>query len=90
MRSRSYEQERRVAALWLAVTEAICAAMQDQDVSKAELAKRVGISRRRCLRLLSGREDITLRVLARIADELGLRPEFVMNPEISEEVKTNG
>ena len=61
--ARLYEQERLV----LAATEDLCELMVRQDVSKAELARRLGTSRANITQLLNGSRNLTLRTLADLA-----------------------
>lgn len=66
---RRYEEERLI--LW--TTEAIWKAMDDQGISRAELAERLGTSRANVTQLLSGTRNMTLRSLAALAHACGLR-----------------
>ncbi len=66
---RLYEQERLI--LW--TTEAIWTAMDDQGLTRAELAERLGTSRANVTQLLSGTRNMTLRSLAALAHACGLR-----------------
>lgn len=54
------------------VTEDILVAMEDLGVTKAELAKRLGLSKPRITQLLSGSSNMTIGTLSDIAVELGL------------------
>jgi transcriptional regulator with XRE-family HTH domain len=54
------------------VTEDILVAMEDQGVSKAELAQRLGKSKARISQLLGGSSNMTIGTLADIAFALGL------------------
>ena len=54
------------------VTEDILVAMEDQGVSKAELAQRLGKSKARISQLLGGSSNMTIGTLADIAFVLGL------------------
>ena len=60
---RLLEQERLV----LAATELICRAMQDEHLSRAELARRIGTSRANITQLLSGSRNLTVRTLSDLA-----------------------
>lgn len=57
--------------LILDVTEAVSSMMQDEDISKTELAKRMGRTKGFITQLLSGDRNLTLRTLAGVADALG-------------------
>ena len=59
----------------LDVTEQIVAAMQQQEVSRSEVAERMGVSRAYITKLLRGEGNTTLRTLVRVALALGLRPQ---------------
>ena len=63
------EQERDLArgAYLFRVTEDILVAMEDQGVSKAELAQRLGKSKARISQLLGGNSNMTIGTLAEIA-----------------------
>ena len=66
---RRYEEERLI--LW--TTEAIWKAMDDQGLTRAELAERLGTSRANVTQLLSGTRNMTLRSLAALAHACRLR-----------------
>lgn len=55
------------------VTKAICASLDEKGVKRAELARRLGVSRERVTQVLKGR-NITLRTLFDIAEALGCKP----------------
>ncbi|MCB9745677.1 MAG: helix-turn-helix transcriptional regulator [Alphaproteobacteria bacterium] len=57
------------------ITEAICAWMDQEGVSRAELARRLGTSRSAVTQLLSGR-NVSVRKLASIVHALGGEPVF--------------
>ena len=61
--ARLYQQERLV--LW--ATEAICELMAENNVSRAELARRLGTSRANITQMLNGSRNLTLRTLADMA-----------------------
>lgn len=72
--------------LILDVTEQIVSAMQEQEVSRSELAKRMGVSRAYITKLLRGEGNTTLRTLVRVALALDLRPRVsFVEPESMEE-----
>lgn len=73
---RRYEQERLV--LW--ATDKISEAMDERNVSKAELARRLGTSRPYVTGLLGGGRNMTLRTLADVACVLGQRVDVSMEP----------
>ncbi len=59
----------------LDVTEQIVAVMQEQEISRSELAERMGVSRAYITKLLRGEGNTTLRTLVRVALALDLRPQ---------------
>lgn len=78
--SRSDENARLVAqeVLITQVTEAIWEAMEEADVSKAELAQRLGTTRGFISQVLSGSRNMTLRTLADICFALEQEASFAM------------
>jgi cyanate lyase len=62
-----FQQERLI----LGLAEAICAVMEEQGVSKAELAARLGKSRAFVTQLLDGRANMTLRTVSDVFLALG-------------------
>jgi transcriptional regulator with XRE-family HTH domain len=73
---RLYEQERLVA--W--ATERLSEAMEEGEVSKADLARLLETSRANVTALLSGGRNMTLRTLADVACVLGHRVEISLEP----------
>lgn len=71
---RRYEEERLI--LW--ATEAICEAMEDCGLDRAEIADKLGTSRANVRQLLSGSRNMTLRSLAGLAHACGMRAEVVL------------
>ena len=59
--------------LILDVTELLSAAMEEKQISKSELAARLGKSKGFVTQVLSGNRNLTLRTIADIADALGFR-----------------
>lgn len=64
----------------LDLTDQIAVAMQEQGVSRAELAERLGVSRAYITKVLGGSTNMTLRTLVRLALALGLVPEVSLVP----------
>jgi transcriptional regulator with XRE-family HTH domain len=62
-----FQQERLI----LGLAEVICAVMEEQGVSKADLAARLGKSRAYVTQLLDGRANMTLRTLSDVFLALG-------------------
>ena len=63
----------REEALILEVTEAVSAVMQEEGISKSQLAKRMGKTKGFISQLLSGGRNLTLRTLAGLVDALEYR-----------------
>jgi transcriptional regulator with XRE-family HTH domain len=61
----------REEQLILEVTEALSEALEREDVTKAELARRLGKSKGFVSQLLAGGRNLTLRTIAGVADALG-------------------
>lgn len=59
--------------LILEVTEAVSAVMQEEGITKAQLARRMGRTKGFITQLLSGSRNLTLRTLAGVADALESR-----------------
>lgn len=64
---RLFEQERVIVE----VTEMISKLMEEQDVSKTELARRLETSRANVTQMLDGRRNMTLRTLVDVVFHLG-------------------
>jgi transcriptional regulator with XRE-family HTH domain len=73
---RLYEQER--LTVW--ATELVSEAMNEGDISKADLARLLGTSRAHVTNLLSGQRNMTLRTLADVACVLGQRVSVALEP----------
>ena len=71
-RRRIYERE----ALAFAASELISRLMEEQQVSKTDLARLVGTSKSHVTQLLSGSRNMTLRTLADLAFALGHKVEI--------------
>jgi transcriptional regulator with XRE-family HTH domain len=71
-RRRIYERE----ALAFEAAELISRLMEEQQVSKTDLARRVGTSKSHVTQLLSGSRNMTLRTLADLAFALGHKVEI--------------
>ena len=57
---RLYQQERAI----LEVTELVCQVMEEQDVSRSELARRIGKTKGYITQLLDGRTNMTVRTIS--------------------------
>jgi transcriptional regulator with XRE-family HTH domain len=80
-----YSQDPRFARLLaqeeliLEVTETLCALLEKEQVSRAELARRLGKSKGFVSQLLNGGRNLTLRTLADVLSVLGYK--LKMQPE---------
>lgn len=54
--------------------------MREQDVTRAEVANRMGVSPGRVSQILSGGENLTLRTLASVTTALDARCEMTLHP----------
>jgi len=59
--------------LLLEINEQLCRLMEEQGVSRAQLAKRLGCSRAHITQILNGMPNISLQKLVRLADALEAR-----------------
>lgn len=64
---RAYRQEELI----LDVTERICELMEQQGVSRSELARRLGKTKGYVTQLLDGRTNMTIRTICDVFDALG-------------------
>jgi len=68
-------------------TELISRALEDQSVSRAQLAKRIGKSKAYVTQVLRGQNNMTLRTLSDLADALGYAVELgAVNPRTSHRI----
>jgi len=83
-RTPGFQFERLVVDL----TEEICQAMQDQGISRSELAKRLGKSKAWITKLLRGDQNMTLKTVVTVLWELGQTLNVDVQPylELSESV----
>jgi transcriptional regulator with XRE-family HTH domain len=65
----------------LEFTEALFNAMDEQGVSRAELARRLGTSQAYVTRVLRGNANFTLKTMNKLAFALGLELEVVLRPQ---------
>ena len=73
---RLFEQER----LSVSFLNTVAQTMQELDVSKAELADRLGCSRANVTQLLSGNRNVTLHTMSDLAVALGRRVTVDLQP----------
>ena len=77
---------RRMPEYWeegaiLDFTEALYAAMEEQGVTRAELARRLGTSQAYVTRVLSGQANFTLKTMSKLALALGMQLEVGLGPK---------
>jgi transcriptional regulator with XRE-family HTH domain len=76
---RLLDQERLI----LDATEAVVAIMEDQNVSRKDLARRLGKSKGLVSQLLSGERNMTLRTLSDLGHALGYRFSVHASPAVA-------
>jgi len=81
-----FAQARRMPEYWeegaiLDFTEALYIAMEEQGVTRAELARRLGTSQAYITRVLGGHANFTLKTMSKLALALGLRLEVGLGPQ---------
>ena len=80
-----FAEARRMPEYWeegaiLDFTEALYVAMEEQGVTRAELAHRLGTSQAYVTRVLGGHANFTLKTMAKLALALGLQLEVGLGP----------
>lgn len=73
---RLYQQERAI----LEVTELVCELMEEQDVSRSELAERLGKTKGYITQLLDGRTNMTVRTISDVFTALDRAVHFQEGP----------
>ena len=73
---RRYQQERAI----LDVTELVCQLMDEQDVSRSELAERLGRTEGYIMQLLDGRANMTVRTISDVFTALDRAVYFQEGP----------
>jgi transcriptional regulator with XRE-family HTH domain len=81
-----FAEARRLPEYWeegaiLDFTEALYMAMEEQRVTRVELARRLGTSQAYITRVLSGHANFTLKTMAKLAQALGLQLEVGLGPQ---------
>jgi len=81
-----FAEARRMPEYWeegaiLDFTEALYIAMEEQGVTRAELARRLGTSQAYITRVLGGHANFTLKTMAKLALALGLQLEVGLGPQ---------
>lgn len=81
--SRAADRQYAQDELIFNVTEDILIAMEDAEISKAELARKLNKSKSRISSMLSGDANMTLRTLASICFEIGIKVDVRIGDEFS-------
>ena len=63
--------EYRLERILIQLGEGICRLMRDQQISRAEVAERLGVSRAYVTKVLNGNPNLTIRTLLKLSDALG-------------------
>jgi transcriptional regulator with XRE-family HTH domain len=75
---RAYAQEDLIAN----VTEDLCRLMEEQKISRAELARRADTTPSHITQLLDGTRNMTLRTTATLAHALSCHASITFSPEV--------
>ncbi|MHB1000135.1 MAG: helix-turn-helix domain-containing protein [Armatimonadota bacterium] len=72
-------------------TETLCEKMQEKNISRTELAARLGKSKPWVTKLLSGDQNMTFKTIVTVLKELGYRAEIELKPisELEYQVEKN-
>jgi len=75
--------EYRLERILIQLGEDICRLMGDQQISRAEVAERLGVSRAYVTKVLNGNPNLTIKTLLKLSDALGreLAIHFVPKPD---------
>lgn len=79
--------------LIVSVTEQVWAALEDSNLSKADLARALETSKSNVTQLLSGNRNMTLATLADIGEAVGVKPQVIFpraNAAVNVQVATAG
>lgn len=75
--SRNGKRELARQELIVSVTEQVWAALEDSNLSKADLARALETSKSNVTQLLSGNRNMTLATLADIGEAVGVKPHVI-------------
>ena len=77
--------EYRLEKILIQLGEDICRLMRDQQISRAEVAERLGVSRAYVTKVLNGNPNLTIKTLLKLSDALGreLAIRFAPKPDAS-------
>ena len=81
-----FEEAERMPEFWeegaiLDFTEALSVAMEEQGVTRTELARRLGTSQAYITRVLSGNANFTLKTMSKLALALGMQLDVGLSPQ---------
>lgn len=76
-----HDVEYRAECLYNDITAQILDCMRERDISRAELANRMGVSEARVSRMFSETQNFTLATLAKMACALGLEMEVTVKSD---------
>ncbi|MFI9722801.1 helix-turn-helix domain-containing protein [Streptomyces sp. NPDC052396] len=68
-------------------TASLAGLLAEQELSRKELAERLGVSPGRVSQILSGDENLTLRTLASVAESLGARVQITFHDVLAPEAE---
>ena len=63
--------EYRLEKILIQLGEDICRLMRDQQISRADVAERLGVSRAYVTKVLNGNPNLTIKTLLKLSDALG-------------------
>ena len=75
----------RLERILIQLGEDICRLMRDQQISRADVAERLGVSRAYVTKVLNGNPNLTIKTLLKLSDALGreLAIHFAPKPDVS-------
>lgn len=81
------DYEFKTEALLLDINEQIVSWMQQEGITRSELAAKLGVSRAAITKLLGGKPNLTLKTLCKVATALGLEAQVQLGlPDVAEDV----
>ena len=83
MKDKEYAKFSRQEELIVDVTESIYEIMNRNGMTKADLARKSGLSKSRITKLLDGSANMTLKSIADIAYALGVRPKVYIDSRVT-------
>ena len=90
MESPEYRRLYAIEGLVTDAAELVARLMEEQGVTKAELARRLGKSRARITQLLSGKANMTIRTFAELAYVLGAEVDLAVQPRGKSKERESG